>query len=66
MEVKRPWWMPLTNIEFWCAQYKSETIAAFRDAHSGTTRRPADIVYFATTYPLPGIELDKRFVVELR
>ena len=28
--------------------------------------QPTDIVYFATTYPLPGIEPDKRFVVELR
>ena len=33
---------------------------------TGDGQQTPDIVYFATTYPLPGVEPDKRFVVELR
>ncbi len=58
----------------WCANYWSDTIDAYNSAYRATIQlvakpesdgqQPSDIVYFATTYPLPGIEPEKRFVVE--
>lgn len=65
-------WAPASpdrrNDVFWCAYYTNDTIDAFRHADhlmSGTPDGdgPSD-AYFATTYPLPGIEPEKRFVVE--
>ena len=73
MDVKLwGWWSPSTNTEFWCAQYRSETTGAFRDAYNGTIKTadndpdPPNIVYFATTYPLRDIPPDKRFLVAPR
>lgn len=53
----------------WCAYYTNETIDAFRYADHLTSSTSgngdqASEAYFATTYPLPGIEPEKRFVVE--
>lgn len=58
----------------WCANYGNDTIGVFRSAYGavnltsgkpvGDGQQPSDVVYFATTYPLPGIEPEKRFVVE--
>lgn len=55
--------------DVWCAYYMNETIDAFNYAnlmsstHEGAGQSASD-AYFATTYPLPGIEPEKRFVVE--
>lgn len=51
------------NDVFWCAYYTSEPIDAFLFADYLRSRTPSE-AYFATTYPLPGIEPEKRFVVE--
>lgn len=70
-------WTPQTpeqNNVFWCARYMSKLLDAFRSAYrqrraatpGSDGQQQTDIVYFATTYPLPGVEPDKRFVVELR
>ena len=55
-----------------CANYMSDTIEAFHSAYelvSATPRPEEDTtsgeVYFGTTYPIPGIEPEKRFVAEL-
>ena len=56
-----------------CANYMSDTIDAFHSAYelvSATPRPEEDTtsgeVYFGTTYPIPGIEPEKRFVAERR
>lgn len=55
-----------------CANYMSDTIEAFHSAYElmSATPRPKEgttpgEVYFGTTYPIPGIEPEKRFVAEL-
>lgn len=69
------------NREFWCANYMDNILEAFNSARfayagadddtpisatprlsEGTTHPE---VYFGTTYPIPGIEPEKRFVAEL-
>lgn len=51
------------NDVFWCAYYTSETMGAFHFADHLRSSTPSD-AYFATTYPLRGVEPEKRFVVE--
>ena len=47
----------------WCASYESDTLDAFRSAYHAPFA-DSDPVYFATTYPIPRIEPEKRFFVE--
>lgn len=55
-----------------CANYMSDTIEAFHSAYtlmsetSTHSKDPPPEVYFGTTYPIPGIEPEKRFVAERR
>ena len=51
-----------------CANYMNDTLAAFHSAYdlaseTSEGQTPPE-VYFGTTYPIPGIEPEKRFVVE--
>ena len=52
-----------------CANYMNDTLEAFHFAYdlaseTSEGQTPPE-VYFGTTYPIPGIEPDKRFVAEL-
>lgn len=59
-----------------CANYMSDTLEAFHSAYDLASKLASEPhtlsegqtpreVYFGTTYPIPGIEPDKRFVAEL-
>lgn len=48
----------------WCAGYTSNILEAFRHASTQISISSEGEAYFGTTYPIPGIEPDKRFVAE--
>lgn len=48
----------------WCVSYMSNIREAFDDASTLLVSDTGE-VYFGTTYPIPGIEPEKRFVAEL-
>lgn len=54
------------NDVFWCARYMSILLKTFNSKYFDIIRRLSRPAYIATTYPLPGVEPDKRFVVELQ
>lgn len=62
------WWEEETvgqDHGVWCVSYMSNIREAFDDASTLLVSDTGE-VYFGTTYPIPGIEPEKRFVAERR